>query len=139
MHIIIPPIINIAASSDWGPKPSVQTPPPVASGKTVPSGTCIYSKPSGSLVLRDMAIKGLIQTINSVKTQTHTDTIWPPNHPHTLIGFITLSPLHQYYGCCHMIQVDAAHWWWMRRPPPPPLLVKHFEYPESANVTNYYY
>ncbi len=23
---------------------------------------------------------------------------WPPNHPHTLIGFITLSPLHQWAG-----------------------------------------
>ncbi len=48
---------------------------------------------------------------------------WPPNHPYTLIGFITppvswcvLSVL-AHYGCCHIIQVDAAHWWWMRRYP----------------------
>ncbi len=23
------------------------------------------------------------------------------------------------YGCCRIIQVDAAHWWWLRRFPLP--------------------
>ncbi len=52
---------------------------------------------------------------------------WPPNHPHTLIGFITVSSppvswcvvgVLAHYGCRRIIQVDAAHWWWMRRFPP---------------------
>ncbi len=74
---------------------------------------------------------------------------WPPNHPHTLIGFITLSPLPPvswcvvgilaHYGCHRIIQVDAAHWWWLRRLRH--FNVKRFEYPEKRyiHVTNYYY
>ncbi len=77
---------------------------------------------------------------------------WPPNHPHTLIGFITVSSLPVrwcvvgvlvHYGCRHIIQVDAAHWWWMRRYPP--YYVKCIEYLEKHYVhvnkiiINYYY
>ncbi len=40
---------------------------------------------------------------------------WPPNHPHTLIGFITLSPLHQKAGVwwafwCNMAAVASSRW-----------------------------
>ncbi len=52
--------------------------------------------------------------------------LWPPNHPHTLIGFITVSSppiswcvvsILAQCGCRRIIQMDAAHWWWMRRYP----------------------
>ncbi len=65
---------------------------------------------------------------------------WPPNNPHTLIGFITVfsSPISwcvvgvlAHYGCRRIIQVDAAHWWWMRREIPP-LLCKALRVPRKA-------
>ncbi len=58
-HTLGTDLENIAASSDGGPKP-MQTSP-----RWYLAGTCIYSNYS-SLVLRDRAIKGLIQTINTV-------------------------------------------------------------------------
>ncbi len=72
---------------------------------------------------------------------------WPHNHPHTLIGFITVSSppvswcvvgILEHYGCRRIIQVDAAHLWWMRRFP---FNVKRFECLEKhyINATNYYY
>jgi len=51
---------------------------------------------------------------------------WPPNHPHILIGFITVSSppvswcvvgVLAQNGCRRIIQVDAAHRWWLRRFP----------------------
>ncbi len=74
---------------------------------------------------------------------------WPPNHPHTLIGFITLSPLHLYLVCggrsgalwlpshhlgaCCTLVVDEEI--------SPPYYIKHLECLEKRfiNVTNYYY
>ncbi len=67
--------------------------------------------------------------------------LWPLNHPHTMIGFITLSPLHQEAGghsgalwlpshhpggCCTLVVDEEI----------PPL--KHFECLETCyiNVTN---
>ncbi len=68
---------------------------------------------------------------------------------HTLIGFITLSPLHLYLvcgersgtiwlpshhsgGCCTLVVDEET---------PPPYYVKHFECPEKRyiNVTHVYY
>ncbi len=65
---------------------------------------------------------------------------WPPNHSHTLIGFITVSSpavswcvvrVLAHYGCRRIIHVDAAHWWWTRRFPPP-LLCKTLWVPRKA-------
>ncbi len=62
----------------------------------------------------------------------------PPNHPHTPIGFITVSSppvswcvvgILAQYGCRHIIQVDAAHWWWLRRFP---LLCKALRVPRKV-------
>ncbi len=73
---------------------------------------------------------------------------WPPNHPHTLIGFITRLfstnklvcggrsgaiwlPSHHHPGGCCTLVVDEEI---------PPFYVKRFEYPEKhyINVRNYY-
>ncbi len=64
---------------------------------------------------------------------------WPLNHPHTLIGFISVSSppvswcvvgVLAHYGCRRIIQVDAAHWWQTRRFPP--LLCKALWVPRKA-------